>query len=123
MSKKREKNRKWSSGAQRDGDIDKPYVHNILGYTRLRFGFHMRTGSRRYGDTNWLKGMPSETYLQSVDRHLAMYMNGDRSEDHLSAIFFGVQGVMVNEMFAGVPADKYFEYKAPKKSQRKKKSK
>jgi hypothetical protein len=91
------KSREFESGAKRDSNSDKSAIHNLLGYTRLRFGYHMRLGSNKYGDGNWLKGLPSECYLESLDRHLALYISGDRSEDHLSAIIFGVQGCMINE--------------------------
>lgn len=98
----------FKTGAKRDSNYNKPYIHNLLGYTRQRFGYHMTKGANKYGDGNWLKGLPTECYLESVDRHLAAYMIGDRSEDHLSAIIFGIQGCMVNEMNDGQSADHYF---------------
>lgn len=100
--------RQFDSGAKRDGNSTKPYIHNLLGYTRQRFGYHMTTGSNKYGDGNWLKGLPTECYLESIDRHLASYMEGDRSEDHLSAIMFGIQGCMINEKKEGIKSDYYF---------------
>jgi len=106
--------RQYSSGAKRDGNSNKPYIHNLLGYTRQRFGYHMTTGSNKYGDGNWLKGLPTECYLESVDRHLAAYMEGDRSEDHLSAIIFGIQGCMINEKNEGIKSDYYFKFKNTK---------
>jgi len=109
--KKKIKNRKFKTGAQRDNNSNKPFVHNFKGYTRLRFGYHMTTGANKYGDQNWIKGMPIESYLESVDRHLAQYLNGDRNEDHLSAILFGIQGCMIEEQKQGIPADKYFKHK------------
>lgn len=98
----------FESGAKRDGDKNKPFIHNLLGYTRKRFGYHMNKNSKKYGDNNWLKGMPTDQYLQSVDRHLADYINGDRSEDHLSAMIFGIQGCMINEQKEGIKEDYYF---------------
>jgi len=100
--------RRFASGARRDGNLNKPFVHNLKGYTRLRFGYHMTTGARKYGDKNWELGMPTDQYLESVDRHLAQYLSGDRSEDHLSAIIFGIQGVMINEQKDGIDPDWYF---------------
>jgi hypothetical protein len=109
MNKK--KYRLFSTGSKRDGNYNKPFIHNFKGYTRIRFGYHMTKGSFRYGDNNWEKGIPSECYLESLDRHLAMYLVGDRTEDHLSAIIFNAQGVMINEMKEGVKADSYFKKK------------
>lgn len=69
----------------------------------------MTKGAKNYGDSNWLLGMPTSQYLESVDRHLAQYLNGDRSEDHLSAIIFGIQGCMINEQKEGISEDYYFK--------------
>lgn len=99
----------FESGAKRDSDSNKPYIHNLLAYTRLRFGYHMTLGASKYGDKNWLLGMPTDQYLESVDRHLALYLKGDRSEDHLSAIIFGIQGCMLNEEKEGILSNHYFE--------------
>jgi hypothetical protein len=99
----------FDSGAKRDGNSQKPFIHNLLGYTRQRFGYHMTLGANRYGDNNWLKGLPTECYLESVDRHLAAYLEGDRSEDHLSAIIFGIQGCMLNEKNEGIKSNHYFK--------------
>lgn len=103
--------RVFESGAKRDNNTNKPFIHNLKGYTRLRFGYHMTTGANNYGDKNWEKGMPSDQYLESVDRHLARYIDGDRSEDHLSAIIFGIQGCMINEQKEGILDDHYFNKK------------
>lgn len=101
--------RVFASGAQRDSSDDKPFIHNLKGYTRQRFGYHMNLGSIKYGDGNWEKGMPTNQYLESMDRHLAAYMEGDRSEDHLSAIIFGINGIMQNEKKEGINSDYYFK--------------
>lgn len=103
------KERVFESGAKRDSNENKPFIHNLKGYTRQRFGYHMTKGALKYGDGNWTKGMPTDQYLESVDRHLASYMEGDRSEDHLSAIIFGVQGCMINEQKEGLESDYYFK--------------
>lgn len=98
----------FDTGAKREQKSDKPYVHNLLGYTRLRFGYHMNKGAKAHGDNNWLKGLPSSSYLESADRHLAQYISGDRSEDHLSALIFNIQGLMINEESEGISYDYYF---------------
>lgn len=105
------KSRIFKSGAKRDANNSKPYIHNLKGYTRQRFGYHMNMGARKYGDANWEKGMPTKQYLESLDRHLAAYMEGDRSEDHLSAMIFNIQGCMINEQKEGKKADHFFKNK------------
>lgn len=102
-------NRVFNSGAQRDSNINKPFCHNFKGYSRLRFGYHMTKGANKYGDSNWEKGMPNKQYIESMDRHWSQYISGDRSEDHLSAIIFGINGLMDNERKDGVKVDHYFK--------------
>ncbi len=104
----KKESRVFDSGAQRDSNKDKSFVHSLKGYTRLRYGYHMTIGAIKYGDKNWEKGIPTECYLESADRHLAKYLAGDRSEDHLSALIFNIQGVMLNEQKEGIPDDYYF---------------
>lgn len=101
--------RTFESGAKRDGNDTKPYIHTLMGYTRQRFGYHMNIGAKKYGNWNFTKGIPTECYLESLDRHLAAYMSGDRSEDHLSAIIFNAQGCMLNEQAGGITSNYYFE--------------
>lgn len=109
MRKVKKESRVFDSGAQRDSNANKPFVHSLKGYTRIRFGYHMTTGAKKYGDKNWEKGIPTECYLESVDRHLARYLAGDRSEDHLSALIFNIQGCMLNEQKEGISDDHYFK--------------
>ena len=104
----KDKVREFNTGAKRDGNDSKPFIHTLKGYTRQRFGYHMTHGATKYGNNNFLKGIPTDVYLESLDRHLAAYMEGDRSEDHLSAIIFGAQGCMLNEQKEGIPANNYF---------------
>lgn len=101
--------REFSTGAKRDSNNTKPFIHTLFGYTRQRFGYHMNKGASKYGNFNFTKGIPTECYLESLDRHLAAYMEGDRSEDHLSAIIFNAQGCMLNEKNDGIKANYYFE--------------
>ena len=108
--------REFITGAVRDSNNNKPFIHNLQGYTRQRFGYHTNLGARNYGDGNFLKGIPTPVALESLDRHLASYMDGDRSEDHLSAIIFGVQLCMLNEKKEGMNADYYFNLKQTNES-------
>lgn len=100
--------RVFESGSQRDSDTNKPLTTALTAYARLRYGYHLRKGSNNYGKDNWKLGQPSEALLESLDRHLAQYLLGDRSEDHLSAIMFGVVMLMQNEEKEGIPVDNYF---------------
>lgn len=101
--------REFETGSRRDSDEGKPRVADLKAYTRLRFGFHMLIGSERYGEGNFELGQPDDSTLKSVHRHLAQFELGDDSEDHLSAIIFGVQMLMLNQQRGDVPVNKYYE--------------
>ena len=101
--------RQFETGSVRDDDSEKPLVNHLHPYTRLRFGYLLRMGANKYGKGNWRLGQPNETALESLHRHLAKYEMGDTSEDHLSAIIFNVQLILLNEMKDGVEPDNYFK--------------
>ena len=102
-------NRVFESGSQRDDDTDKPLVNHLDAYVRLRFGYLLRMGANKYEKNNWQKGQPDESSLESLHRHLAKYELGDRSEDHLACIMFGLQLIMKNEQKAGIEIDHYYK--------------
>ena len=101
-------NRVFESGSQRDDDTNKPLPSHLDPYVRMRFGYLLRMGSNKYEKNNWQKGQPDESSLESIHRHLAKYEMGDRTEDHLSAIIFGIQLIMKNEQTSGVEVDAYY---------------
>jgi hypothetical protein len=106
-----EKLRVFESGSKRDDDSHKPLTANLTAYTRLRYGYHMRKNANKYGKGNWELGQPDVVLLESIDRHYCQYVLGDRSEDHLSAIIFGIVMLMQNEQRNGVDVDKYYKEK------------
>lgn len=101
-------NRVFESGSQRDDDTNKPLPSHLDPYVRMRFGYLLRMGSNKYEKNNWQKGQPDESSLESIHRHLAKHEMGDRTEDHLSAIIFGIQLIMKNEQTSGVEVDAYY---------------
>ena len=44
----------------------------------------MAEGAIKYGESNWQKGMPIEDCLNHAIRHQYLWLEGDRSEDHLA---------------------------------------
>ena len=102
-------NRVFESGSQRDDDTNKPLVNHLDAYVRLRFGYLLRMGANKYEKNNWQKGQPDESSLESLHRHLAKYELGDRSEDHLACIMFGLQLIMKNEQKEGIAIDHYYK--------------
>lgn len=99
--------RVFESGSKRDNDNNKPLVNHFDAYCRLRFGVLLRKGANHYGKNNWRLGQPDEAAIESLNRHLALYELGDRSEDHLSAIIFNAQLLMKNEEKKGITYDNF----------------
>lgn len=101
--------RQFNTGAVRDSSYGKPNVHDLQGYTMLRFGYHMEKGEQNYGTSNFLKGIPDEAAKESLARHYAKFMAGKKDEDHLSAMLFNIQLLMLNEENSGISEDYYYK--------------
>ena len=50
----------------------------IGGYARA-----MAEGAAKYGEGNWLKGFPVRDLINHAIRHVYLWLDGDRTEDHL----------------------------------------
>lgn len=44
----------------------------------------MSRGAERHGEDNWRKGIPIKDVLDHAMNHIAKYLLGDRSEEHLA---------------------------------------
>lgn len=108
------KSRIFDSGAVRDSSSGKPNVHDMQGYTLLRFGYHMELGEQNYGSGNYLKGIPDEVAMESLARHYAKERAGYTDEDHKAAMIFNLQILMLNERDRGIKEDHYYNKKNKK---------
>jgi len=104
--------REFSTGSRRDAADDKPLVNHLDAYLRLRFGYVLLEGGKKYGKGNWRLGQPTETALESLHRHLAKwelnYQNGvEQDEDHLINMVFNIMMILKNEEREGIPVDHY----------------
>ena len=54
-------------------------------------------GAQRYGDRTWIKGQPFSVPLNHIFEHLRRYQQGDRGEDHLAKVAWGVLSLMYYE--------------------------
>ena len=102
----------FDTGAKRDVDIDKPKYEEIpLNFLKeiamslkdypdsrldlipinalLRLSSLFGRGSKKYGENNFQLGIPFKRMFGSILRHVYQYMEGDRTECHLSAIAWG----------------------------------
>lgn len=89
--------RSWDSGAVRDSASGKPRPDLIPTKALLRWGQRMADGAEHYGARNWEQGIPSTCFLESAWRHLVQWSDGDRTEDHLSAVLFNIGAIIFNE--------------------------
>ena len=62
-----------------------------------RLGAHMAKGAIKYAEWNWANGIPSSRCYESACRHMMMFAQGDRVEDHLSAAVFNLMVMIHNE--------------------------
>lgn len=95
----------FTTGAVRDTEAGKPRYDLISPFALRRLAEHMRKGAEKYEARNWEKGIPTERLYSSALRHLMQWAQGDRSEDHLSAVLFNIAGIVHFEEKGGNPAD------------------
>ena len=112
--------RKFDSGATRDQDTSKfDYEGFLSPLALLRFAAYMHKnrvqsdGTTRASD-NWQKGIPLDSYMKSMWRHLLTVWghhrevpagNGESLEDALCSVIFNAQGYL-HEMLKAKQRDK-----------------
>ena len=100
--KKNTKIRTFKSGAIRDNDDTKEdYIETISWTAMKRYAQYMTGKKNKYGAGNFKRGIPQESYEQSLVRHLQKYLANkyeggtvEKEEDHLSAILFNTFGII-----------------------------
>jgi hypothetical protein len=75
----------FESGAVRDIQQNKGRYDLISPIALKYLAKHYESGALKYGDDNWLKGIPLKRIMDSALRHINNYLEGDRSENHLIA--------------------------------------
>ncbi len=76
-----------SGGIRESSNI--PYYSDIPVYCLEELAKVYTEGHRRYGARNWCKGLPySDTYNHMMN-HLRLYIEGDRSVNHLAKVAWG----------------------------------
>jgi hypothetical protein len=92
----------FATGAQRDTQDGKPNFYECLSpFAQWRYGMYMADNAVKYGADNWTKGIPIESYIKSLERHLLKLKMElkygkvmERGTDHAAAILFNIQGLM-----------------------------
>lgn len=76
----------FSTGAVRDASEGKGLPSHLPTRALLRASRRFEDGAAKYDAHNWRKGIPLSRYVDSMNRHTWLFMQGDTSEDHLGAI-------------------------------------
>lgn len=82
--------REFATGSVRDVRTGKGRFDLISPIALRRLAVHLENGMTKYGERNWEKGQPLMSYMDSALRHLNVYIEGDRSEDHLAAAMWNI---------------------------------
>lgn len=88
----------FSTGAVRDTQENKNRPDLIPPECLWRLGWLYAKGCEHYGPHNWEKGIPTDSFIASMDRHWLKYKLGWDDEDHLAAAVFNLFGIMFNEI-------------------------
>ena len=86
--------KEFETGAVRDVSTGKGRFDLIPAYPLFRLAKLYEAGAIKYADRNWEKGIPTGRFLDSAFRHLMNYQDGDRSEDHLTAVAWNIFGLI-----------------------------
>jgi cell division protein YceG involved in septum cleavage len=90
-------NEQFETGAVRESTIGRGRYDLIPAYSIKRLAQHYENGATKYADRNWEKGMKLSRFIDSAERHMNSFKDGDRTEDHLAAILWNVAGYMWTE--------------------------
>jgi hypothetical protein len=58
--------------------------------TWLELAKHFEEGAKKYGERNWEKGIPVQSYIDSALRHYIKYIRGDKDEPHDRAFLWNL---------------------------------
>lgn len=63
-----------------------PKKSNML----LEVSIHFEEGANKYGENNWQKGIPVQSYIDSAIRHYLKHLRGDKDENHKRAFVWNI---------------------------------
>lgn len=70
-------------------DFDDVTVSDIAEYM-LEVAIHFEEGAKKYGEHNWEKGLPLNSYIDSATRHLMKHISGMTDERHDRAFIWNI---------------------------------
>lgn len=87
----------FSTGAKRDVQTGKGRFDLVPQYPLARLAKIFEAGAVKYGDDNWLNGMPLRRFWDSACRHMLDYSTGLQDEDHLGQALWNLWCLMTTE--------------------------
>lgn len=93
-------NRQFDTGAQRDQAQGKLRMSLIPQQELNRVLKRYLDGAEKYGENNWIKGMPLSVYFDCAHRHLDAWWRGEDDEDHAAAVVWNMLCAMYTETHA-----------------------
>jgi len=84
----------FETGAVRSRDADDTRYDLITPIGLRRLAETYAEGALKYGENNWLAGIPSSDLFNHAVRHLYLWLAGDTSEDHLAHAAWNIFAIM-----------------------------
>jgi len=88
------KRQEFKTGAVRDIQTGKGRYDLLPPRALRRLAEHYENGAVKYGDNNWLKGIPLKRMMDSALRHIFKVLEGKTDEDHLTAAAWNIMGII-----------------------------
>ena len=88
------KREQFQTGAMRDAADDKPRPGLLSPFAAERKARIMALGAKKYAARNWEKGMPFSRVLDSLERHLTAWKQGQMDEDHLAQLAWNADALL-----------------------------
>jgi len=85
------------TGGLREPASGKGRFDLLPAYPLKRLAQHYEAGAAKYTARNWEKGLELGRLIDSAERHMNAFKDGDRSEDHLAAILWNICGYIWTE--------------------------
>ena len=109
-----DKKTKFKTGAVR-GEVkfnEFPHRFDLISHIgERRLAETYGEGSIKYGDDNWLKGIPIKDLMNHAKNHINLYLGGDDTEDHLAHAAWNLFTAMHMEEMEPKMNDLYYRQK------------
>lgn len=84
----------FSSGATRSNDANDVAYDLISPWAYERLAKIYAEGAKVHGPRNWEKGQPVYVVINHAVRHFTLWQQGNREEDHLAKMAWGIFALM-----------------------------